>query len=1022
MKSSAPGPGRMRAAARLLCIACIVCAMTPLRALAQEDTTLEEVVVTGSRIAAPNQTSTSPIVTITRDDIAAGGRLDLTDMLNQLPQVNSNSLGQDLGNKTSGLTSAGGVATADLRGLGPNRTLVLVDGRRLGVGSPQTVIQSPAPDIDQIPSALVERVEVVTGGASAVYGSDAIAGVVNFITRKNFEGLQLDGQLGGNWHKNDNGYAQQLLADAGEAALTGTTWDGRTLNLDIVAGANILDGRGNVTGFFGYQSMNPVRSSQRDFGSCQMFFNDADSLVCSGSSNSNSFQPANTTTNPVDPEAGQQPIFSVQGNQFVPFGTAGTTPPAFFNSQKYIYMQRQDTRYNAGFLAHVDVNDYVKPYADFSFMNDRTHQEVAPTALFKTSNPLTADNRYLVNCSNPLLSAQEAALICTPGEIAADAADPGSVSGSVDIGRRNVEGGARTYDFEHDNYRMALGATGQVLPGWTYDAYGQYYYTNFSNYNGNDISYDKIGYALQVTDPGTGPECVSAQARTAGCVPYDIFMDGGVTPAALAYLATPGTATGSTSLRTWHADVSGNLGEYGLKLPTADDGVRVNVGYEYRKEHVTYLPDAAELGGLIVGLGGAYPTIDNSLAVKELSGEVRVPIVHGAPGIDDLVADAGYRHSDYQLAGGVNTFKLELQYAPVADLRLRASFNRAIRAPSIVELYNPQLVGKIAFGEDPCAPSEDDGSLGATLEECERTGVTPDQYNNKSIPQGTAGQLTQLEGGSPDLKPERADTYTIGATLHPTALPDFTGSIDYYHIRMQDLIGSLDATIIMSNCLNTGDPTYCSQIVRNPVTGTLNGASVAGGGYIVQTNVNIGAGTLNGIDVQGAYRFDLGALGGLRLLLNGSYLMKNTTTPLPGGDSYDCAGLFGPTCQTVNPTWRHTLRASWAFPTQMEVSLTWRFMNRVKLDNNDPNPLLLGSALDGDTVNFRSSIAATSYLDLEGSWEVSKHLQVRLGINNLLDKDPALAPTEIISGGAPNYYEFYDGLGRQVFGAFTAKF
>src|SRR5262249_25950307 len=151
---------------------------------------------------APNQTSTSPIVTVTAEDIKSGGRMDITDVLNLLPQVNSNSLGQDLGNKTSGLTSAGGVATADLRGLGPNRTLVLVDGRRLGIGSPQTVIQSPAPDIDQIPSALVERVDVLTGGASAVYGSDAIAGVVNFITKKNFEGIEVDGQLGGNWHNN----------------------------------------------------------------------------------------------------------------------------------------------------------------------------------------------------------------------------------------------------------------------------------------------------------------------------------------------------------------------------------------------------------------------------------------------------------------------------------------------------------------------------------------------------------------------------------------------------------------------------------------------------------------------------------------------------------------------------------------------------------------------------------------------------------------------------------------------------
>ena len=221
------------------------------------DAELDVVIVTGSRIASSNMTSTSPILSVTSEEIRTGGRMDVTDMLNQLPQINANYLGQDIGNRTSGLSSAGGVATASLRGLGPSRTLVLVDGRRLGAGSPQTVISAPGPDVDQIPSALVERVEVVTGGASAVYGSDAIAGVINFITKKNFEGLQVDAQFGGNWHDNSNGFAQQRLEDAGETGPTGTGWDGETINATMTAGANILDGRGNVTGYFGYSVHGP---------------------------------------------------------------------------------------------------------------------------------------------------------------------------------------------------------------------------------------------------------------------------------------------------------------------------------------------------------------------------------------------------------------------------------------------------------------------------------------------------------------------------------------------------------------------------------------------------------------------------------------------------------------------------------------------------------------------------------------------------------------------------------------------
>ena len=533
------------------------CAHWPLRsfgtAIAQQalaaeqaETVLEEVTVTGSRIASANMTSASPIVSVTSEDIKTGGRMDLTDMLNQLPQINANYLGQDLGNKTSGLSSAGGVATASLRGLGPNRTLVLVDGRRLGAGSPQTVISAPGPDIDQIPSALVDRIEVVTGGASAVYGSDAIAGVINFITKKNFEGLQLDAQLGGNWHDNSNGFAQQRLEAAGESFPKGTSWDGQTVNVSIVTGANILDGRGNVTGYIGYQSIDPVRSSERDFGSCQLAYTaDLDDAVCQGSSNSNYFGPRPGNAGLF---GARQPVCPAHHS-----GSRSHRQPSIHRATSTC--SARTTRYNAGFLAHVDVNDYVKPYAEFSFMDDRTHQEVAPTALFRQSNVTTDTGNYLVNCSNPLLSAQQAGILCTPAQIAADLLDPGSASADVEIGRRNVEGGARTYDFEHTNYRIALGAKGDLFEGWNYDAYGQYYYTNFSNVNGNDFSYAKIAEALQVTGTAATPVCISG----APCVPYNIFKDGGVTEAATSFLETLGTATGSTELSTLHADATGDL-------------------------------------------------------------------------------------------------------------------------------------------------------------------------------------------------------------------------------------------------------------------------------------------------------------------------------------------------------------------------------------------------------------------------------------------------------------------------------
>ena len=460
-------------------------------AAAAEPAPLTEVIVTGSRIASPNEVSTSPIQVVSSKSIQVSGKTDISDIITQLPQNYNNDLGQDLGNGTSGLSTPGGVATADLRGLGPARTLVLIDGRRLGVGSPNTAIAQPAPDLDQIPAGLVERVEVVTGGASAAYGSDAIAGVVNFIMKKNFEGFQVDGQLGENWHNNHDTIVQNLVRQFGYTPPTGTSKDGRNRSFDVLMGTNFADGRGNVTAFLSYRHADPVPSSQRDFGACQLFpvqdakFN-VTGLACGGSSNSNFFEPV------TGPNKGV--AYSVSGTSFVPNGSVATTPPASFNSQPFIYMTREDDRYNAAFMAHQEITDWFQPYTEFFFMDDKTHQQVAPAALFRDSNPLdpTGAGDYYVNCSNPLLSAQERGILCTPAQIAADTANPGSATAQVRIGRRNVEGGDRFIDFEHTNYRAVFGTKGTFADAWSYDLYGQYFYTAFSDSNQKYLGYDSI--------------------------------------------------------------------------------------------------------------------------------------------------------------------------------------------------------------------------------------------------------------------------------------------------------------------------------------------------------------------------------------------------------------------------------------------------------------------------------------------------------------------------------------------------
>ncbi|HEX4025513.1 MAG TPA: TonB-dependent receptor, partial [Steroidobacteraceae bacterium] len=707
---------------------------------------LQEVLITGSRIPVPaNITSTSPITTVTAQDIQLQGQTDTIDVINALPQ-NVIDSSADYGNNSNPLSVAGGTTTADLRGLGPQRTLVLVDGKRLGDGDPNTANPNPAPDLDQIPAALIERIDVVTGGASAVYGSDAMAGVINFVLKKNFQGVQIDGQYG--FYQHDNGdsaiQAQENAlgaTNAGNSGPSGSVMDGYKRDLSVVAGTNTADGDGNVTGYFTYHKQDPVPGSQRDFADCELVtpaalgIPDTRSLECLGNSNSNQFVVGGTP-------------YTVSGNSLLPWPQAGTSPPAEFNSNAYDYQQRQDERYNAGFLAHVDLNQWAKPYLDFSFMNDRTAELEGPSGLFEGLNPYNADGGYRINCSNPLLSAQEQSVIgCTSAMISADAADPGSQLADVDIGRRNIEGGGRLDAYEHTNFRVVFGVKGEVIDGWSYDAYGQYSYTSLFNSNLNYLNYQSINNALLVTGTAAAPTCISGPP----CVPYNIFSTGGVTPAQLAYLYSPGTAYGTNSEQIVHADFTGDLGTYGIRSALAHDAVGVNVGAEHRLETLSFAPDGEELSGNLAGFSGAAVPIDDSYAVSEGFTEIRAPLIQDRPWIRDLDLDAGYRYSSYSTAGVTNTYKFEVQYSPSPDFRLRYSYDRAVRAPNLIELYNPQSYsGQDFVATDPCAGATPTRSLA----QCEHTGVSPAQYG--SIPQCPANECGQVLGGNPLLKPEEA--------------------------------------------------------------------------------------------------------------------------------------------------------------------------------------------------------------------------------------------------------------------------
>jgi len=945
---------------------------------------LEEVVVTGSRIANPNALSSSPILGVTAQDLRNQGIVDIGNLVDTLPQ--HIQTGVDLSNTSNPLSGPGGITTLNLRGLGPQRTLVLVDGKRLGVGDPNSGNPNPSADINQIPSALVQRVDVVTGGASAVYGSDAIAGVANFVMRRDIEGVEVDAQYGFNYHQNDNGFMQNLLGNAGYTHPNEVV-DGNELAVTLMMGGGFADDRGHATAYLSYLDSDPTKLSQRDFSACQLSGGGAAgveaNLACGGSANSNYYQLVSN----------EDLVWSVAGNELVDWGSQDTSPPQLFNSNPYMNLKHGRERYQGGVFADYVFSERATLYTNFMFMQDKARTEVAPSGLF-IGSPIA------VYCNNSLMSDQQRTTIgCTPEMI--DAGD------TVDmlIGRRNIEGGPRQFGYDHTSYFGVAGVKGDINDAWSYDVYGSYYDVSGFNSNENYISLSRSRDGLN------GCQANAAGDLIPGCVPYNIWQEGGVTREATDYIATFGLADGSAGQEILSASVTGDLGEYGLQLPSAEQSISVALGTEYRADSYSYLPDEALGSGDLSGSGGASPTIDADTYVMEYFAELRVPLLQGMTGAQDLVFEGGYRYSDYELAGGVDTYKLGLQWAPVDDIRLRASFNHAIRAPSLIELYVPQTVTNTSDYGDPCAGDTPD----ATEEECERTGVTPEQYGN--ITDCPSSQCAVLTGGNPELMPEEADTITVGFTLNPSFLPGFTMSVDWYEITIEDIIGSIPLDVSLQGCLDGTQPGYCSNIVRTPF-GTLFGDTIEGGGYIVGTNANVAEATFSGVDIQGSYQFDVGSMGSMVASLNGVYVLDTKTIPLPGEPEYDCAGLYGQVCGPAIPEWRHSMRLDWMLLANVTVGLQWRYVGSVEHERNSGEPTIGSST----RVNFGGELDAMNYFDLSTSWNITEQYSLRAGINNILDEDPPLVDTRWSGPGTPNTYGPYDTLGMEVFVGLNVKF
>jgi outer membrane receptor protein involved in Fe transport len=998
-----------RAVRRALLWSAVAAAGAP--AMAQDapaasESAVQEIIVTGSRIQSPNVTSVSPVTTVSAADITATGLTRTEDILNNLPMVFA-------GQNSTVSNGSDGTAAVNLRGLGPQRTLVLVNGRRLGPG-PGT--GTNISDINEIPAALIERIDILTGGASSVYGADAVAGVVNFVLNTHFQGVRIDAGYDFYQHSQHNAVSSVVSA-AGDPLPDHSVNTGFGKNVAVLIGSNFADDRGNATFYATYDQKAAVLQSKYDYSACVLDATKAGNLKCGGSGTSakngaggyfqayanNANGGAALFTNTVDGQTGA----------FRPF-----TSNDLYNFGPLNFYQTPNTRWTAGTFLTYDLNSHVTPYAEVMFERNETQAQIAASGDFFQNS--------FIPCSDPLLTADEKSQICSPANLAAQTPTGGPTPTGINmyIGRRNVEGGGRVASFRSDNARLLVGARGDINDAWKYDAYAQRNTVDFAISNQNYFSNANISKALDViTDPATGlPACRSAVDGTdTRCVPWNIWVPNGVTKAATNYLSIPLLIQATTTEEVVSGSVTGDLGKYGVKVPTADDGIRVNLGAEWRSEFAAFVPDYQSLLGNAAGAGGPTAPVSGAFTVREVFTEASVPLVNNAPLAESLSADLGYRYSSYSEGFKTNTYKMGLQWSPIQDIRTRASYQRAVRAPNIFELFQAQAVG-LDGSKDPCSGA----TPTPTAAQCALTGVTAAQYGH--IGANPAAQYNGFIGGNADLKPETSDTYSAGLVLQPHMVPGLVVSVDYFNIKVKDTIGPIGEDTLLANCIATGSPTYCSGIHRD-ANGSLWKSNA---GFVNDLNVNFGSLVTKGIDIKGDYRVPLPALGSLAFSLEGTKLIALNTQPLTGGPSYNCKGLFGVVCGASNPGWRHVLNTTWSTPWDaLDITLRWRYLGSAtsELASGDPQ-------LSGKSFPLTQRIPAYNYLDLSAMFQVYKGVRLQLGVNNITDKDPPTinsagggyasnCPTLTPNGSSCNGNTFpgtYDALGRFIFAHITAQF
>lgn len=964
---------------------------------AQEADAADEglIIVTGSRIAGGSGETTAPLQIITAEAIEQSAVTNIQALLLENPVFGAPLLSRT----NSSFSSANsGVATVDLRDLGTSRTLVLVNGRRHVAGIPGT----SAVDLNSIPTSLIERVDVLTSGAgSAIYGSDAVAGVVNFVYKKDFEGLQADGLVG--------------ITEAG---------DDFRYQGSVLVGGNFDDGRGNVTLYMGYSNENGAfkRNRETEEGSSALDSislglltgNNADLFTRSAPFFS-SFPPQGryTTDNSTftyDANGALRPCFSTNG------GTAPATCGAFagqqigpdgFNRSAFRLTATPIERYLISGTARYEISEGINFFGEASFVQSNAASRIEPFPF--ASDNLTDSGQYPIETLDPT-----SGLIVrnpfVPDAIFNDSSDTdGDGLRDIFIAKRLADFGGRNSDAKRSTFRMVAGFEGEFTEGWNYETFVTYGQTDITQLGSGQFNTLNFRAGTQIIPDGNGGfQCASADARGDGCVPINIFGLNSFAdnPAALNYLAAPSVFNSTVKQTTAGANVTGSLFEI---VPGAPVGI--TVGTEYRRESSEEAWDALQA----LGLNGsnAFPPTSGQFDLYEFYGEALVPLIREGI-VHDFSIRGAARYSNYSTVGNTFSWNAGFELAPIEDIRIRGMYSETVRAPDISELFDGRNQ-TFPTVQDPCEGITADGS--ALSNNCLAFAGVADNLaaNNGTfvVSQSARQGVTGFGGGNPGLSEEKGKTFTLGVTVNPVsidALRNLSLVVDYYNIEISDAIVSTPRQFILNQCFVEGVQSFCNFVVRRPAAQGLNGA-----GTLDEVNTgpsNSGGLSTEGIDVVLAYR-DTIAIGESDLNISGrisyTHVLESFSTPLPGAARDFSDGEVG------EPKNRFTTNLTLGME-DWNLSLTGTYVGEAYLDDQFTAPD------DPRDPDFR--LHPEFYLDTQIRFLVSDEIEVFMGVDNLLNNKPQFTASipNASDTGQESFGGSYDVLGRRFYSGAKLRF